>query len=136
MVCKRNNKLNLKKNFPNVIGSIILAKLRLMFFKKRSCIFFWIWGQIRVYIGLFDKNTKEYVLIGINSYFISSSINWLGEVGVDAVEAQGNNEVIVLDPLAATFLAFSFSFWMRSFLGISFWVSMQPTLNKLKVFLK
>ena len=29
----------------------------------------------RAYIGLFDKNTKENVLIGINSYFISSSIN-------------------------------------------------------------
>ena len=70
------------------------------------------WGQIRIYIGLLDKNTKENVLISINSNFISSSINWSRELGVDAVEVQENNEVIVLDPLAATFLAFSFSFWM------------------------
>ena len=62
----------------------------------------------------------------------------MGELGVDAAaEAQGNYEVIALDPLAATFLAFYFTFWMRSFLGISSWVSTQPTrLNKLQVFLK
>ena len=108
-----------------------------MFPKKISCIFFSIWGQIRVYIGLFDKNTKENVLIGINSYFISSSITWSGELGVDAVESRGNNEVIVLDLSAATFLAFSFSFWMWSFHGISSWVSTQPMwLNKLQLFLK
>ena len=72
------------------------------------CIFFSIWRQIRVYIKLFCNSTSENVLIGINNYFISSAINWVGEVVVDAVEVQRNNEVIVLDPFAVTFLAF---FW-------------------------
>ena len=94
-----------------------------MFPKKISCIFFSIWGQIRVYIGLFDKNTKENVLIGINSYFISSSITWLGELGVDAVESRGNNEVIVLDLSAATFFwpslfLFECDLFMASLLGL------------------
>ena len=67
-----------------------------------------------------------------------SSVNWSGELGVDAAaEARVNYEVIALDPLAATFLAFYFTFWMWSFLGISSWVSTQPTrLNKLQVFSK
>ena len=50
-----------------------------------------IWEQISVYIGLIYKNTTENVLIDVSSYFISSSINWSGELGVDAVEARGNN---------------------------------------------
>ena len=81
-----------------------------------------IWGQVRVYIGLFDKNTKENVLRGINNCFISFSINWLGELGVDAIEAWGNNEVIVLDPLAATFwpslFLFEYNLFVASLLGL------------------
>ena len=72
---------------------------------------------MRVYIGVLYKNTAENVLIGINSCFISSSLNWSGELGIDAVETQGSNEVIVFYPLAATFLAFSFFFECNLFLA-------------------
>ena len=71
----------------------------------------------QVCIGLFDKNTKENVLIDVNSCFISFSINWSGELGVDAVEAWGNNEVIVLDPLAAIFWPSLFLFECNLFLA-------------------
>ena len=50
-------------------------------------------GQIRVYIRIFYKNTPLNALIGLNSYFISSLINWSGELEFDAAEVQGNNEV-------------------------------------------
>ena len=48
--------------------------------------------------------------MGINSYFILSSISWSGELGADAVEVRRNIEVMVPDPLAATFFNLLFFF--------------------------
>ena len=73
--------------------------------------------------------------MGINSYFILSSISWSGELGADAVEVRGNIEVMVPDPLAATFFNLLFFFLNAIFFGISSSARTQPTwLNKIQVF--